>query len=315
MCVRGCFYRTIIFMDMFDQMLAKGGLSLDRLHNFSRIAKAGGITNAAGGDPGKQSLYSRQIKELEMFFGVELKVRRGKGIVLTEAGQQLARLTRAHLIGLADFQRTAQSLPQSISIGSGNSVIEWLLMPRVGTLSQALPRAKFSLVSDRTRVIVSELLDLTLDLGIVREDAVQRPLKSMPLARLTYALFLPKKLSPGVNAENIRKRLAQIPLATSMGGTFREILETGAGKAGWPLNITMSCSSFTQAARLVPSGSYGAVLPGIARVDFDPAQTVEIPLPFLKGYARKLCVAWNPRLVEVRPFIARAVEALKRVPA
>jgi hypothetical protein len=82
-------------------------------------------------DPGKQSLYSRQIKELETFFGVELKVRRGKGIVLTDAGQQLARLTRAHLIGLADFQRTARNMQQTISIGSGNSVIEWILMPRM----------------------------------------------------------------------------------------------------------------------------------------------------------------------------------------
>jgi DNA-binding transcriptional LysR family regulator len=298
-------------MDMFGQMLSKGGISLDRLNNFCRIAEAGGITKAAGGDPGKQSLYSRQIKELETFFGVELKVRRGKGIVLTEAGQQLARLARAHLIGLADFQRAAQNLPQTVSIGSGNSVIEWILMPRMAKLHQALPKARFECISDRTRVIVSQLLDLTLDVGIIRDDAVQRPLKSAPLLSVTYSLFVPKKLSPGVNAENIRERLARIPLATSMGGTFRDTLETNAGKLGWPLDIVMSCSSFTQAARLVLSGNYGGVLPGIARVDFDPSRVIEIPLPFLKDYSRKLCVAWNPRMVEVRPFIARAVESLR----
>lgn len=298
-------------MDMFGQMLSKGGLSLDRLNNFCRIAEAGGITKAAGGDPGKQSLYSRQIKELETFFGVELKVRRGKGIVLTDAGQQLARLTRAHLTGLADFQRTAQNIPQSISIGSGNSVIEWILVPRMAELNKALPKARFECISDRTRVIVSQLLDLTLDIGIIRDDAVQRPLKSIPLASVTYSLFVPKKLSPGVDEENIRERLARIPLATAMGGTFRDTLEVGAGKLGWPLDIVMSCSSFTQAARLVLSGNYGGVLPGIARVDFDPVRIVEIPVPFLKHYSRKLCVAWNPRLVEVRPSINRVLEALR----
>ena len=298
-------------MDKFGEMLSKGGLSLDRLHNFCRIAEAGGITKAAGGDPGKQSLYSRQIKELETFFGVELKVRRGKGIVLTDAGQQLARLTRAHLIGLADFQRTARNMPQSISIGSGNSVIEWILMPRMVELNKALPKARFECVSDRTRVIVSQLLDLTLDIGIIRDDAVQRPLKSPPLTNIPYSLFVPKTLAPGVNAETIRGRLAQIPLATAMGGTFRDTLEAGAGKLGWPLKIVVSCSSFTQAARLVLSGDYGGVLPGIARVDFDASRVIEIPLPFLKDYSRKLCVAWNPRLVEVRPFIARALEALR----
>jgi DNA-binding transcriptional LysR family regulator len=296
---------------MFEFLLSKRGLSLDRLNNFCRIAEAGGITRAAGGDPGKQSLYSRQIKELETFFGVELKVRRGKGIVLTDAGHELARLTRAHLLGLAEFQRTARKLPQHISIGSGNSVIEWVLVPRIAALSKALPEARFECYADRTRVITSRLLDLTLDVGIVRVGAVQKPLKSIPLTTITYSLFVPKKLSPGVKAENLRERLAHVPLATSMGGTFRETLETGAGKVGWPLKIMVSCSSFTQAAHLVLSGDYGGVLPGIARVDFDPSRIVEVPLPFLKDYSRKVCVAWNPRLVEVRPFIARAVESLR----
>src|ERR1700722_16330335 len=147
---------------MFVEMLSKGGISLDRLHNFCRIAEAGGITKAAGGDAGKQSLYSRQIKELETFFGAELKVRRGKGMVLTEAGRHLARLTRAHLIGLADFQRTARNMPQSISIGSGNSVIEWILVPHMAALMKALPEARFECHADRTRAIVARLLDLTL---------------------------------------------------------------------------------------------------------------------------------------------------------
>jgi DNA-binding transcriptional LysR family regulator len=201
-------------------------------------------------------------------------------------------------------------MPQSISIGSGNSVIEWILMPRMAELNKALPKARFECISDRTRVIVSQLLDLTLDIGIIRDDAVQRPLKSAHLTTVTYSLFVPKKLSPGVNGENLRKRLAQIPLATSMGGTFRDTLEAGAGKLGWPLDI-VSCSSFTQAARLVLAGNYGGVLPGIARVDFDSSRVVEIPLPFLKDYSRKLCVAWNPRLIEVRPLIKKAAESLK----
>jgi len=149
-------------------------------------------------------------------------------------------------------------MPQSISIGSGNSVIEWILMPRMAELNKVLPKARFECVSDRTRVIVSQLLDLTLDIGIIRDDAVQRPLKTTPLTSITYSIFVPKKLSPGVHAENIRKRIAQIPLATAMGGTFRDTLETGAGKLGWPLEIVMSCSSFTQAARLVLSGIMGA---------------------------------------------------------
>ena len=57
---------------MFNELLSEGGLTLDRLKNFCAIAEAGGIARIAGGDPAKQSLYSRQVKELEQFFGVEL---------------------------------------------------------------------------------------------------------------------------------------------------------------------------------------------------------------------------------------------------
>ena len=57
---------------MFNELLSEGGLSLDRLKNFCAVAEAGGIARVAGGDPAKQSLYSRQLRELEQFFGAEL---------------------------------------------------------------------------------------------------------------------------------------------------------------------------------------------------------------------------------------------------
>ena len=96
-----------------------------------------------------------------------------------------------------------------------------------------------------------------------------------------------------------------------MGGRFRETLDADANKAELPLNIAVSCSSFTQAARLVQSGDYGGVLPAIARIDLDPSKFQEVPLPSLKEHTRNLRLAWNPRLVEVRPFVLEAIDALK----
>ena len=57
---------------MFEHLFAERGLSLDRLKTLIEVAKAGSIAAAARGDSARQSLYSRQIKELEEFFGVEL---------------------------------------------------------------------------------------------------------------------------------------------------------------------------------------------------------------------------------------------------
>jgi DNA-binding transcriptional LysR family regulator len=109
-----------------------------------------------------------------------------------------------------------------------------------------------------------------------------------------------------VTEANLKEHIAEIPLATSIGGQFRKTLESAAAKAKWPLWIAVSCASFTQAARILTVGEFGAVLPTFAAQDFDSAKVVTVPLPFLRGQSRHICVAWNPRLVEVRPVVERA---------
>ena len=57
---------------------ATSGFTIERLRTFCRIAAAGSIAQAAKGDSTRQSQFSRQLKELEEFFGTEL-ARRGRG--------------------------------------------------------------------------------------------------------------------------------------------------------------------------------------------------------------------------------------------
>jgi DNA-binding transcriptional LysR family regulator len=292
-------------------LLSKSGLSLDRLHNFCRIAETGSLSKAADGDPGKLSLYSRQIRELEEFFGVELKRRQGKGIAITEAGRRLAQLTRVHLRGLEDFQNEAKKMPKRLSIASGNSVLEWTLFPKLGELRAALPGTKLEFYSERTDYMVAKLVDMTLDIGLVRENALIPPLKSKRLFIADYALFIPRKFARGITVENLKARIADLPLAAAAGGQFREILEASAAKAKWPLNIVVSCSSFTQAACAVRSGACAAALPRIAGQEFAVGEVVQLPFPFLREKFRHICVVWNPRLAEVRSILPEAIAAIE----
>jgi DNA-binding transcriptional LysR family regulator len=285
---------------------------LDRLRNFALIAQAGGLSRAAGGDPARMSLFSKQVKELESFFGVALTRRQGRMVRLTEAGQQLAQLAQAHLGGLEDFQQTCQGLPPTLSVGASNSVLEWLLLPRMGRLREALPNTLFEFYSGRTQDLVQRLTDMSLDLALVREDAVVRPLKVKRVAVLSYSLFVPRRLADRIRTDDLKAAMASLPLATSIGGQFREQLTATAQKAKWPLRIELSCSSFTQAARAVKAGAMGAVLPSLAAVELGPPEAMQFELPFLKSYSRPIGVAWNPRLTEVRPLVERAVNAVQK---
>src|SRR4051812_48478448 len=110
---------------MVADLLSESGLSLERLQSFCRVAEARGVTRAAQGDPTKQSLYSRQIKELEQFFGAELMRRKGRGIVLTTAGQRLHSIAREQFAALRDLKAECRAQPFEIVIGAGESFIQW----------------------------------------------------------------------------------------------------------------------------------------------------------------------------------------------
>src|SRR5437899_107364 len=121
---------------MLDHLLAKGGLSLERLRAFAQIVAASGISKAAPGNPTRQSQFSRQLKELEQFFGVEL-VRRGKGrFQLTLEGRDLFRLLQANFGGLEELVRRWSNARVDLRIGAGEAWLHWLIIPALNQLEK-----------------------------------------------------------------------------------------------------------------------------------------------------------------------------------
>jgi hypothetical protein len=53
------------------------------------------------------------------------------------------------------------------------------------------------------------------------------------------------------------------------------------------------------------------VLPQIAAQDFDAAKVLQLPLPFLREKFPHICLAWNPRLVEMRGLLTAALNAVE----
>lgn len=288
---------------MFEDLLSVSGLSLERLKNFIDVAERGAIARVAEGDPSRQSLISRQIGELEVFFGVELTARKGKGLVLTEAGRELARQVRLQFQSLADFKAFCTNRTPEYRIASGNSVLEWLVAPSLGKVSASVS-GTFVLADWRTGDIVRGLLDHTVDFGIIRKSALVSPLKFHPLGTLTYRLFVRKGAFKTTD-------ILALPLALSIGGEFLEAFEKATSKMKTPPNIVYRCTSFTQAAQMVRSGVAAAVLPHIAGAFFDKSVLAHQP-DWLKPIARDLGLAWHPRIPDIRPGAGRLRDSLIR---
>lgn len=125
---------------MFDDLFQDTGLSLERLQSLCLLAEAKGITLAARGDANRQSQFSRQIAELEAYFGVELLDRTSRPRRLTEAGRELAGIARASLSTLQEFRQRAMNQTARLVVGAGDSIIQWWLFPRLEKLQAMLPK-------------------------------------------------------------------------------------------------------------------------------------------------------------------------------
>jgi len=298
---------------MFEQLFSKRGLSLDRLKSFLEVAAAGGIARAARGDAVRQSQFSRQIGELEAFFGVELVARQGRGLELTGAGRALAAVAREQMLGLEDFRARCEDEPRVFRIGAGDSLLQWVLLPRLARFQELFPRTQLHLFNLRSGDIAQRLADLRLDFGLARASILRPPLRHAAAGEVRYALFIPQRLWPGGRPTEARL-MAELPWVTlGSDGEFMAQVLAGAGALGLKPAFRLVTESFPQAARAVHTGHYAGILPLHARSDFPEGGVRVVEARFLKNAARKVVLAWNPRLLRVRSGAEQAAACLKEL--
>lgn len=304
---------------MFESLFSNRGLSLDRLRSFLEMAEAGGIAKAAPGDPVRQSQISRQIRELEEFFGAELTQRRGKGLVLTPAGRRLAELVRGQLQGLDDFRREQEGRPKVFVFGAGTSTLESLVAPRLPALAEALGGAQLHTASYRSHALVEAVREGGVDFAVVRRDAIAEPSRRncLPLVKVTFHLCVPRRLLPkGTDPADLSDPglWVRLPFASGRdGGQLDRAVREAMAKAGVRFEPRFECGSMLQVRQLVAQGSCAAVLPGLALPGLDEKRILVAPYEPLVGYGRTLVLHWNPRQMEMRGVGTGRIAAAAKV--
>jgi DNA-binding transcriptional LysR family regulator len=299
---------------MYAQLFAKTGLSLDRVRTLCEIARAGGLSKAASGNPIRQSQYSRQLKELEEYFGVKLFRRQGKVLVITEAGERLRVVCHQFFECLARLTDDFAGVPPVLTIGAGETILNWVLIPQLPDLRRLFPGTRLELKSLRSAAINERLLDGDLDFGVVRADACASELKVQKLGVIEYSLFVPRRLARGLNGLSPTELLKQLPLATLEGeGQFKRLLCESAAATGVNLKIELACSTYLLATEAVKQGSVAAILPSLAQVELPPRQYARFHIPLLRRLRRDFVLGYNPRVLTTRQKVTDGVGTLVRL--
>ena len=281
---------------MYDIVFEKKGFSLERLRLLCEVAENGGIKAAVGDDPVRQSLASRQLKELGEHVGVELCKRSGRALEMTDAGSQLAVISGEFLKKMESFLLGVRNLPVRFRLGVGDSVFQWYILPRMKEFQTTLPHIQLQSFSYTTQEIIRKVEASVLDAGIVRRSALgQTDLVVRDIGEISYRLFIPAALH-GESSAGLPP-ISEIPLCTLTGnGEYTRAMAMFL--AAYNTVPALSCSSITQMYAAVESGQYAAVLPSQAQTSQSKDRTVCYALPELSAFTRQIALVYRSTVTE-----------------
>jgi DNA-binding transcriptional LysR family regulator len=292
---------------MTKRLFTRSGLSLERLRTFCEVVSAAGISKAAPGYPNRQSQFSRQLKELEEFFGAELLRRTHGRFELTSAGRELFEIVKSHFNALEDLADRCANENIEVTFGAGESLLHWLLLPCLAEFRRKHPTIALVLHNLRTDEITNRLCDAQLDLGLLRQDAVRPPLGSASLGSIEYRLIMPRDSRRSRGRMDIWASLAKQPVAILAESEVSAAFEGEATTKGIRLNVCLRASSYAQLTEAVSLLGCAAVLPTFAS---ENTENDIVSIPALKAFTRLVALVWNPRFILLRPSVASAIETL-----
>ena len=200
----------------------------------------------------------------------------------------------------------------AFTIGAGDSLVQWLVIPRLGKIIDEFPGTHFATTNLRTNEIVLQLTDCRLDFGIIRKNAMAPGLKSVSLGVVSYVALVPENLSRTKKKFTLREAITELPLATqTTDGQFTSGLRAIAKTLDVPLVPALACQSFPQTMAALRSGRFWAIIPEIAVRDLAAGAAHRISDGLLRQLDREAMLAWNPRLLRVRPNAGKIAARLQ----
>ena len=296
---------------MHGEFVGRKGVSLERLQTFCLIAEAGGIMAAAKGDPNRQSLFSRQVKELEGALSLELLDRSEAPYRLTEDGVRLEKLSREFFRGVDGLLSESRAGKPMVTIGAGESVLQWLIIPLLGgPLSGAEWRLRFKNVTSREAI--ESVRNRRIDVAIVPAEDAAGDLESFTLA--SYGVVAVGKADRFGGSKVVRwtdikgRRLA---LLEGMGELRREV-EALRELDPTSCEIGLECTSYPQVIEACAAGGYVGLVPELAAGAARMAGLQVVKVEDLAGLRIDLVLVWSRAVADSRGEVADLVNVLKR---
>lgn len=296
---------------MMKELFLRKGLSLERLRVLVDLHEAGSLIKAAKGDDTRAAQHARQIAELEKFFEFSLVRREGRRLVLNGDGVELARTAADFFRSVEDILQRGRGRERVYRIGAGESLLQWIVIPGLSAVSARFPLTEFRLSNLQNSQIVLGLEERTLDYGLVRRESLRKPLEGLRLGTVGYNLCVPRPMLKGFDRADWRGLLEKLPLAVHLETSYvQSELAAALDGLGVRPHVRLRCGTFPSAMAALKTGAYATLMIRFPGTDPLPDDVEIVPLPCLEHTHRNVFLAWNPRLLTMRPEAERIRKAL-----
>lgn len=246
-------------------------MELDQLRNFIHIAEHGSFSRAAAVLNVNQPFLSRQISRLETELRRHLFFRHGRGVQLTEAGQQLL-LTARSVISQIDLvsshsQVGCDQLMGTVTLGLVPALSQNLAVPIVRRFTAQFPAARIAIVEALSRDLHERLLAGRIDAAVLHDQPASPLVAVEPLTTEVMCLLSPRQ-HPHARRESIEfAELAGLSLIFPMAPhPMRGIVEAQAARQGVTLDIGYQVDGVQTLLALVNEGfGHTIATPDVAR--------------------------------------------------
>lgn len=176
---------------------------------FDELVRTGSMRQAADNLNVAPTAVSRQIDNLEHFFGAQLVERGPRGVTLTSAGELLATRAGRTLRELDHVHRLIDDLKGlqrgKVTIVANGAVVANLLAPALAEFSLRFPKLRFEVTITTARAAMEAVANAEADIAVTLFATALAGTKRRLRARLTYDAIL----APGHPAAGF----GEIPLA------------------------------------------------------------------------------------------------------
>lgn len=223
---------------------------------FQAVASTGSFTAAARSLGVSQPTVTNQVKQLELHYAVELFHRSGRGARLTETGVELLAIVR-RMFGshreAVEFLQASQGMRRGhLRLGAYGPYAAMRLMAR---FRQRYPAIRTSMTLGNSRTLGKELLDYTLDVGILTLVEARPEFHVIPFGRPPLIAIAPatrvwkaaRSISP---AELAKQQL----IRREPGSVTREAFDRLLADAGLSPGNVIEVSSREGVVRAVAEG-------------------------------------------------------------